>query len=167
MKNREAGYTLLELVVALCIIGILSAIAIMQYQHIKAKAHAAQVSSNLHAVEDGIISAIIDGRTAQDFSSKGIITSANFGSSILASYLTEANFNQLPAGISFRLATSGVTPNDPNPEKFSVVFWIEGEAGTERILDELEKMFPKYITHFGRKEFVVVESSTLKVRTKS
>jgi hypothetical protein len=44
---------------------------------------------------------------------------------------------------------------------------VTGETGTERVLDDLEKMFPKTLSHFGTREFVVVDSTTLAVKPKS
>lgn len=157
MKNRKAGFTLVEIIIVIAIIGILSTIAIMNYQSVRAKTQAAQISSNLHIIEDAIIAAIIDGKTVIDFGTQ--IDKTNVESSILKPYLTLANFTQVPDGITIRLVTAASAP-----PSFQVFVWVEGAAGTERILDELEKMFPKQIHHMGRKEFVIVDSSILAVK---
>jgi prepilin-type N-terminal cleavage/methylation domain-containing protein len=163
MKNREAGFTLVEIVTVIAIISILSAIAIQNYRHNEVKAKAAQISSTLHAVEDAIIAAIIDGRTRDDFGGVDAnITSSNIATSVLKSYLSPAQFTAVPSGIRLRLHVGGLLGS----REFIVFVWVEGEPGTEWILDELEKMFPTTITHVGRKAFVKVDSSTLRVKTK-
>jgi prepilin-type N-terminal cleavage/methylation domain-containing protein len=161
MEANQKGFTLVEVMVVIAIIGILSSISIMQYGHIKAKTQAAQISSNLHVVEDGIIAAIIDGRTNADFLKVHPITETNFSSSVLSSYLTLANFTQLPPGISFRVQSSSTVPTDKD---FGILVWVDGKSGTERILDELEKMFPRTVKHVGNREFVLIEAKTLRPR---
>ena len=78
MKKKEYGYTLIERIVAIAIIAILASIAVLNYQGFKYKAQAAQISSHLHVIEDGIISAIIDGKTVDDFGGQGNINLSNF-----------------------------------------------------------------------------------------
>lgn len=156
MKPRESGFTLIEMVIVICIIGILSTIAIMNYLGLKAHANAAQISSNLHVIEDGIIAAMIDGKTALDFSS---IDGSNVSTSALKSYLSVANFTQVPAGIKIELR---VMPQSPG--QFLVFVWVRGKPGTEKILDALQKMFPKKMAHSPAGDFVVVDSATLSIK---
>jgi prepilin-type N-terminal cleavage/methylation domain-containing protein len=163
MKTKDDGFTLIEILVVICIIAILSSIAILNYQKIKTKAQAAQLASHLHAIEDGIITAIIDGRTKSDFfPGSHSIKSSTFNNSILKSYLTLANFTEVPTGISFSVSSRA----KPKSSGFIVYVTITGVQGTEKILDELEKMFPKTLSHRGKYEWVSVDSETLKVKPK-
>jgi prepilin-type N-terminal cleavage/methylation domain-containing protein len=164
LKN-ETGFTLIEIVVVIAIISIISAIAFVNYRHIVVKTHAAQIASNLHFIEDGIMMAIIDGRTKDDF--RGRITAANFESSVLKPYVNHGNFTKVPRGITLSTVASGSAAKNAGPEDFAVLVWVVGEKGTERILEELEKMFPKTLNHIGQREFVVVDSSTLAVQPKT
>jgi hypothetical protein len=47
-----------------------------------------------------------------------------------------------------------------------LIVTAEGQKGAAGIRCELEKMFPKTITHAGNREFVVVNSDTLRLRSK-
>ena len=156
MKTREDGYTLIELLIAIAVIGILASIAGVNYQKLKTMAHATQISSHLHAIEDGVIAAIIDGYTEKDFG--GRIDNTNLDQSILKTYLTDANLSDVPKGITLFVAPM----RSNNPGQFFIMVMVKGDKGTEKILDSLEKMFPKTMTHIGTSEFVVVDSNTLK-----
>lgn len=165
MKTNNKGFTLVEVVVVIGIIGILSSISIMQYGHIKAKSQAAQVSSNLHVIEDAVISAIIDGREITDFQGPGggsMITQTNFDQTGLSSYISLATLTQVPPGITIM-----VSARDAQGGKgFLVDVSVRGGSGTDRILEELEKMFPRTMSHSGNFEWVTVSSETLSVKDK-
>ena len=160
MKANENGFTLIEILVAIAIMAILSSIAVVNFQKSKAMAQATQIASHLHVIEDGIIGAILDGYTENDFG--GRIDSTNLKQSILKTYLTEANFSDVPKGI-----TLYVTPmRSNNPPQFFIMVMVRGDKRTEETLEALEKMFPKTMTHLGSSEFVVVDSNTLKEKPK-
>lgn len=162
MTRNERGFTLIEVVVVVCIVGILSAVALMNYHAVQDKAKAAQVATALHAIEDGIIGAMIDGMTLQAFGT-GAVTRVNFSQRNIAKYLSPSHFSDLPRGIDVTAtASAGQAPGE-----YTVVVMVTGDKGTERILDDLEKMFPKTITHFGTREFVIVDSSILAPKPKS
>ncbi len=163
MINKDNGFTLIEVVVVVCIIGIITSIAMLNYRHIVFKTQAAEISRALHVIEDGIIAAIIDGRTLDDFG-KGHTDAANLGNSMLASYLSLNHFTQVPDGINLSVSTAAT---GGTPDKFQVLVMVKGESGTERILEELEKMFPRTLNHLGNLEFVVIDSSQLAVNPKS
>ncbi len=160
MKTKESGYTLIELLVAIAIMGILASIAVVNYQKVMTHAKATQIASHLHAIEDGVISAIIDGNTDKDFG--GRTDSTNFNQSILKNYLTEANLSDVPNGI--HLSVAPMPMGGAKPGQFFIWVQVRGDKGTEKILDQLEKMFPKTITHAGPTEFVVIDSDMLKVK---
>jgi len=162
MNNKENGYTLVELIVALSIIAILAAIAIPNYLKVKTHVQAAEVSTNLHIIEDGIFAAIIDGKTVDDFT-KGETSTANFDNSILAPYLSHSNFRDVPDGITLMVNPTKIAGE---PDHFQVWVIVRGEKGTEGILDELEKMFPKTMSHIGNSEFIVIDSSKIAVLPK-
>ncbi len=116
MKDTEHGFTLIELTIAIAIMGILAA-----------------------------------------------VTRVNFSQRTISKYLNPSHFTDLPRGIDIAATASAVKA----PGEYTVVVMVTGDKGTERILDDLEKMFPRTLTHFGTREFVIVDSSTLAVKPKS
>ncbi|MDH2436395.1 pilin [Pokkaliibacter sp. MBI-7] len=64
MGNKaQAGFTLIELMIVVAIIGILAAIAIPQYQNYVAKSQASRVMDEAGSLKTAVESCILDGRT--------------------------------------------------------------------------------------------------------
>lgn len=164
MKYEKNGFTLIELMIAIAIIAILSAIAIPNYLGFKAKAQAAVISTNLHEIERAVFSAIIDGNTLADFQRTGTIIKANnFEKSILKSFLSPRHFHEL-YGVQFSVSSRAkLHKNGP----FIVYITIKGTSGTKRILEDLEKMFPKTLEHVKNYEWVAIDSEMLAVKPKA
>ncbi|MGE8684873.1 MAG: pilin [Acinetobacter sp.] len=63
MKSVQKGFTLIELMIVVAIIGILAAIAIPQYQNYIAKSQVSRVMGELSSVKTAMESCILDGKT--------------------------------------------------------------------------------------------------------
>jgi len=61
MQKAQKGFTLIELMIVVAIVGILAAIAIPQYQQYTAKSKFAEVITSLDALKLGIIACVNDG----------------------------------------------------------------------------------------------------------
>lgn len=61
--NAQKGFTLIELMIVVAIIGILAAIAIPQYQNYIARTQVARVMSEVGAVKTAVESCLLEGRT--------------------------------------------------------------------------------------------------------
>ena len=64
MKSMQKGFTLIELMIVVAIIGILAAIAIPQYQNYIAKSQVSRVMSETGALKTVIESCVLEGKTA-------------------------------------------------------------------------------------------------------
>lgn len=62
--QMQKGFTLIELMIVVAIIGILAAIAIPQYQNYVAKSQVSRVMSETGQLRTAVESCILDGRTA-------------------------------------------------------------------------------------------------------
>ena len=61
--NAQKGFTLIELMIVVAIIGILAAIAIPQYQNYIAKSQVSRVMSETSSLKTAIESCLLDGKT--------------------------------------------------------------------------------------------------------
>ncbi|MFT4190381.1 MAG: pilin [Comamonas sp.] len=77
-KQVQQGFTLIELMIVVAIIGILSAIAIPQYQNYVARSQVARAQAELGALRTAIEDCLNNGQTAEDACTVGFT-----GSSIL------------------------------------------------------------------------------------
>ncbi|MBJ8551671.1 pilin [Acinetobacter bereziniae] len=105
MKSVQKGFTLIELMIVVAIIGILAAIAIPQYQNYIAKSQVSRVMSETGAIKTAIETCLNDGIAedkctygwtssnllgAQTLQSPGLV--ATFGTSVTADTTLVATF---------------------------------------------------------------------------
>ena len=64
MKAMQKGFTLIELMIVIAIIGILAAIAIPQYQNYITRSQASRVMGETYQIKTAVETCILDGRTA-------------------------------------------------------------------------------------------------------
>ena len=64
LMNAQKGFTLIELMIVVAIIGILAAIAIPQYQNYIAKSQVSRVMSELGSLKTPVETCYLDGKTA-------------------------------------------------------------------------------------------------------
>lgn len=64
MNTAQKGFTLIELMIVVAIIGILAAIAIPQYQNYIAKSQVSRVMSETGAIKTAVEDCVLNGKTA-------------------------------------------------------------------------------------------------------
>ena len=90
MKTMQKGFTLIELMIVVAIIGILAAVAIPAYQNYIAKSQVSRVMGELGALKTGVEACVLDGKTdAQCITSWGA-TSSNLLSTQATLVITAA-----------------------------------------------------------------------------
>ena len=118
MKNLQKGFTLIELMIVVAIIGILAAVAIPQYQNYIAKSQVSRVMGETGGLRTSVESCILDGRTTLGTASDQCDPGAT-GSNLLATATSNsAMVTGTPAtGTGTPEVSFGATAADPTTIK--------------------------------------------------
>ncbi len=90
--QAQKGFTLIELMIVIAIIGILAAIAIPQYQNYIAKSQVSRAMGETASVKTAVESCILGGKTAQGACALGI-TDSNIQETKVNGVVPDANGN--------------------------------------------------------------------------
>lgn len=136
IKNniKSQGFTIVELLVVIVVIGILAAITIVSYSGVTAKARTASNQSNANSVLQAAMSVYAESGSypATDASSATVIGNLNAGVTKVPSSLTVTNVtvtSGTATNISYRLkSTTGICVGYWNYNTPAVVYIYGGDA---------------------------------------
>ncbi len=96
--KKQQGFTLIELMIAVAIIGILAAVAIPQYQSYVARSQLSAAVAEVSALKTGAEDAVLMGRTITDATDLGFTGSSfNSGADTADITITSLVSNKLPS----------------------------------------------------------------------
>ena len=136
----QKGFTLIELMIVVAIIGILAAIAIPQYQNYIARSQVSRVMSETSAVRTAVETCLLDGLTAADCNI-GWTNSNLIGQSTAAAPGQDGLTITYPAsgGVASIVATFG--GNAATALKDKTLTWARSDQGSWTCATTVDKKF--------------------------
>jgi prepilin-type N-terminal cleavage/methylation domain-containing protein len=150
-RDPKAGFTIIELVVALVIISILASFAIINYRKVQVHAEAAAISQDLHLMEDAIIRGIISGAIGPD-RMRGA-TSVEALKNLIPDENPAVFDPELPEGMEILLFGSGTRTGADYSIHILNIAITDNDGRHQAVLDALAAMRP--ITSEETGSFVV------------
>jgi type IV pilus assembly protein PilA len=140
MKKVQAGFTLIELMIVVAIIGILAAIAIPQYQNYIIKSQVTRVMGEVGAVKTATDVCLNDGRTTLTTSATPAATECNLGvtasnlmtgGNTIATAVTGQGSVTAPATLTNTTVLSAAYGNNANPALTGLALtWTRAAEGS-------------------------------------
>ena len=120
MKAMQKGFTLIELMIVIAIIGILAAIAIPQYQNYITRSQASRVMGETSQIKTAVETCILDGRTTK-ITHKGPVAAADVATTCVTG-ATQSNLLGADATTTVEKGYPAVTISDNGTAKIIATF---------------------------------------------
>jgi len=128
MKTLQKGFTLIELMIVVAIIGILAAIAVPAYQDYSLRSKASEASSLMGATKTAIEVAYSDGYQLNDLPGRASLSMSN-SASYKGRYVAYVTYNDRNNGADGKITVKMQSLADLGPIKDKTVVWLPTAVG--------------------------------------
>lgn len=140
MNLRRAGFTLIEILLALTIVGLLARIAIPRVGQFRVRAHAARIVGDLEVVRLAAFNVAVDSARWPEASGAGTIPPD------MTTYLPSGlSFTPEP-GVSYVWRLTGMPGGDPNQATAGTTMGMGAEVADDNLREELQRQLATQVT---------------------
>ena len=119
--KKQQGFTLIELMIVVAIIGILSAFAVPAYQNYTMRAHASEMLNSSSAFKTAVGICLLDGQTSCIQGVGGVPAAQSFAKSTTDSFTVTSSVTQTNLGTSAGAITATVVKKGSLPVSATVL----------------------------------------------
>jgi len=140
MKLRRAGFTLIELMITVTIVGLLARIAIPRVGQFRVRAHAARIVGDLEVVRGAAFQVAADSARYPAASSPGTIPAD------MTTYLPSSMSFTPEPGVSYVWRLTGMPGGDPGQATEGATMGMGADVTDDQLREELQRQLAAQVT---------------------